>query len=143
MGRGGAGNEGIGFDVHEYAGLWAEHGIEDLREVEVQASHRLSHRTKQEALRHTPSPDSHPELQTLEEVRSWLGDCRRCGLCEGRNQIVFGAGNPKAKLMFVGEGPGADEDKQGFLSSERPASSSTGLSRPWVTSGRTSTSPIS
>jgi len=51
---------------------------------------------------------------TLEEVRERLGDCRRCELCEKRNQIVFGDGNPDADLMFVGEGPGADEDAQGI-----------------------------
>lgn len=42
-----------------------------------------------------------------------LGDCRRCGLCETRSTIVFGVGNPEADLMFVGEAPGADEDRQG------------------------------
>src|SRR5262249_6836037 len=42
-----------------------------------------------------------------------LGDCLRCRLSEKRTQIVFGVGNPGARLMFVGEGPGADEDAQG------------------------------
>jgi DNA polymerase len=50
---------------------------------------------------------------TLDEVRQALGDCRRCPLCTGRTQIVFGAGSPRAELVFVGEGPGADEDRQG------------------------------
>jgi DNA polymerase len=40
-------------------------------------------------------------------------ECRRCRLCEGRKQVVFGAGDPEARLMFIGEGPGADEDAQG------------------------------
>lgn len=53
------------------------------------------------------------EARTLGEVRSALGDCRRCKLAPGRTQIVFGVGNPQAKLMFVGEGPGRDEDLQG------------------------------
>jgi DNA polymerase len=52
--------------------------------------------------------------QTLDEVRLELGDCRRCKLCNGRTQIVFGVGNPKADLVFVGEGPGAEEDAQGI-----------------------------
>jgi DNA polymerase len=52
--------------------------------------------------------------ETLEQVRDDLGDCRRCKLCEGRKSIVFGSGNPKAELVFVGEGPGADEDEQGL-----------------------------
>lgn len=51
--------------------------------------------------------------KTLEEIRKELGECTRCGLCEGRTHIVFGVGNPKAELMFIGEGPGRDEDIQG------------------------------
>jgi uracil-DNA glycosylase len=52
---------------------------------------------------------------TLDEIRKNLGDCQRCKLAQcGRKQIVFGAGNPKAQLMFVGEGPGEEEDKQGI-----------------------------
>lgn len=46
-------------------------------------------------------------------VRERLGDCRRCGLCEGRSTIVFGEGSADARLMFVGEGPGYHEDQQG------------------------------
>jgi len=50
----------------------------------------------------------------LEEIRKDLGDCRRCKLWPSRNHIVFGSGNPRARLVFVGEGPGADEDMQGL-----------------------------
>ncbi len=50
---------------------------------------------------------------TLEAVREELGDCRRCKLHSTRTNIVFGTGNPRAKLVFVGEGPGRDEDLQG------------------------------
>lgn len=46
-------------------------------------------------------------------LRAEIGDCRRCRLCEGRTNLVFGVGNPRAELVFVGEGPGADEDLQG------------------------------
>ena len=49
----------------------------------------------------------------LETIRSDLGDCRRCRLSEKRRHLVFGAGNPKARLMFVGEAPGYDEDMKG------------------------------
>ena len=52
-------------------------------------------------------------VQTLTELRAEIGDCRRCGLCEKRNSIVFGVGNPDAEIMFIGEGPGYEEDKQG------------------------------
>jgi DNA polymerase len=50
---------------------------------------------------------------TLEAIREEMGDCRRCKLWQGRRNLVFGEGNPNASLMFVGEGPGADEDAQG------------------------------
>lgn len=49
----------------------------------------------------------------LEAIRTDIGDCTRCKLCRGRTHIVFGVGNPHATLMFVGEGPGADEDAKG------------------------------
>ena len=52
--------------------------------------------------------------ETLDEVRRELGECTRCKLCNGRSQIVFGSGNPRAELVFVGEGPGEEEDKQGI-----------------------------
>jgi DNA polymerase len=51
--------------------------------------------------------------ETLEEIRTDLGDCKRCRLSEKRKNIVFGAGNSHARLMFVGEGPGYDEDQMG------------------------------
>lgn len=51
--------------------------------------------------------------ETLADIRADLGDCRRCGLAAGRRHIVFGSGNPQAKLVFVGEGPGQEEDQQG------------------------------
>jgi DNA polymerase len=51
---------------------------------------------------------------SLPKIQNDLGDCTRCKLHKGRNKIVFGDGNPKAELMFVGEGPGADEDAQGL-----------------------------
>ena len=50
----------------------------------------------------------------LEMIREEIGDCRRCPLHQGRNHLVFADGDPNAKLMFVGEGPGADEDAQGL-----------------------------
>lgn len=55
-----------------------------------------------------------PGRPTLEEVRAALGDCRRCRLAEGRTQIVFGVGSPDASLLFIGEGPGEQEDLQGI-----------------------------
>ncbi len=54
------------------------------------------------------------ENETLDQIREDLGDCHRCRLAGGRQTIVFGQGNPHAELVFVGEGPGADEDAQGL-----------------------------
>jgi len=51
---------------------------------------------------------------TLLKIRENLGECTRCKLHSTRHKIVFGDGNPKAELVFVGEGPGADEDAQGL-----------------------------
>jgi DNA polymerase len=50
----------------------------------------------------------------LEAIRADIGDCRRCKLAPTRTNIVFGSGNPDAQLVFVGEAPGFDEDKQGL-----------------------------
>lgn len=49
----------------------------------------------------------------LQKLRDEIGDCTRCILCKGRTKLVFGVGNPEAEIMFVGEGPGADEDLKG------------------------------
>jgi uracil-DNA glycosylase family 4 len=83
------------------------------------------------ALRITPSISTSPAIKpvapapslfeivdrvqddSLDRTREDLGDCTRCRLHKGRTKIVFGVGNPKAELMFVGEGPGHDEDVQG------------------------------
>ena len=56
-----------------------------------------------------------PSMQpaTLEAIRAEMGDCRRCKLEKGRKTIVFGEGDPKAAIVFVGEGPGFEEDQQG------------------------------
>lgn len=69
------------------------------------------------------SPASVPAIpveQTIDKkaalatLRQELGDCKRCGLHKGRTKIVFGAGNPEARLVFVGEGPGQQEDESGI-----------------------------
>jgi len=55
-----------------------------------------------------------PVTDTLDQIRLDIGDCKRCRLCEKRQNIVFGSGNENSSLVFVGEGPGADEDEQGL-----------------------------
>ncbi len=75
--------------------------------------------TTQEMIRDEPriepdlppiTPDGDSMIKILEDI----GDCRRCRLHEGRTKIVFGVGNERSPLVFVGEGPGADEDEQGI-----------------------------
>ncbi|MCY4533736.1 MAG: uracil-DNA glycosylase [Bryobacterales bacterium] len=63
-----------------------------------------------------PAKDPSPEgqLSPLQVIQEDIGECTRCRLHKGRKTIVFGSGNPNAKLVFIGEGPGADEDEQGL-----------------------------
>ncbi|SKC85516.1 uracil-DNA glycosylase [Maledivibacter halophilus] len=53
-------------------------------------------------------------MYTLDELKQITYKCRRCGLCKGRTNVVFGQGNPKADIMFIGEGPGRQEDLKGI-----------------------------
>lgn len=61
-----------------------------------------------------PDPFPRRGQEGLDNIREILGPCTRCKLCQNRNQIVFGQGNPQASLVFVGEGPGAEEDRTGL-----------------------------
>lgn len=64
--------------------------------------------------RRTAPQAAPPPAGSLQDIVQDIGDCRRCGLHQGRKKVVFGVGNEQAKLVFVGEGPGADEDEQGL-----------------------------
>jgi uracil-DNA glycosylase family 4 len=71
---------------------------------------------KERPLRNNLSVESHMAVrtaETLEDVKQELGDCQRCSLGRLRTNLVFGEGNPKSGLVFVGEAPGGDEDIQG------------------------------
>jgi uracil-DNA glycosylase family 4 len=59
-----------------------------------------------------PATDESRPL-TLEQIREEMGECTRCRLHKGRARIVFGEGNPRAEIVFIGEGPGEEEDRQG------------------------------
>jgi DNA polymerase len=69
---------------------------------------------QQPTLADVPTPSPSGERPTLESVRTALGDCKRCRLAGARTQIVFGDGNPDADLLFIGEGPGEQEDREGI-----------------------------
>lgn len=83
----------------------------DARDEQPAAPVRMSENTESSA-----APFVAPDLRgagSLDELRAHIGDCRRCKLWSGRTNLVFGVGHPNAKLMFVGEGPGRDEDLRG------------------------------
>jgi len=91
-------------DLKSYLGYLKEMGIETqpVRETDPSACHPTPPAFQ------PPAPS-----QCLEEIRKEMGDCRRCKLHPTRRTLVFGEGNEEAALMFVGEGPGYDEDVQG------------------------------
>lgn len=96
--------------AREWLTEWMEEGVDEIDR-------------SRPATNPTPSPAPEPAAAegvasetapTLEEVRETLGDCQRCPLSQERSQIVFGDGNPDADLMFIGEGPGEQEDLKGL-----------------------------
>jgi DNA polymerase len=88
-------------DAAEWVAYAKELGVRDLRVLAAPAV---------AAPAAEPAPGTR---ETLEAIRADLGDCTRCKLCVGRTNLVFGVGDPRAGMMFVGEGPGADEDAKG------------------------------
>jgi DNA polymerase len=92
----------------EVAAYLADLGFEEAYAVAARAPARPAAVATPGAV----APGADDEL--LERLSAEVAACRRCRLCEGRNRTVFGAGDPRARLMFVGEGPGAEEDRQGL-----------------------------
>jgi len=88
-----------------------------LRELEEEGIDTIEEAPLEAAAPPIPTPAAEPvagaQHTGLSAVQEELGDCHRCGLCEGRKNIVFGEGNPDANLMFIGEGPGEQEDLTG------------------------------
>jgi uracil-DNA glycosylase len=83
--------------------------------IEIEETKLISPRTSVHASRPAPNPLPAEDRETaLRIIREDIGDCTRCALHKGRTKLVFADGNPYARLMFVGEGPGADEDAQGL-----------------------------
>jgi DNA polymerase len=114
--------------IREYLAFYRDLGFETIyrpepdtpREAVLEqcsAASRVESRTAtvSEAVQSLPVlPALSPQGETLEAIRLDIGDCKRCRLWEKRLNIVFGSGNEQAKLVFVGEGPGADEDESGL-----------------------------
>jgi len=92
-------------DLREVLELESETGI---REFRVSERHPAWAGEKTKAV---PGPEQGPS--SLEELRALIGDCKRCRLHRGRRHIVFGEGDPHARLVFIGEGPGRQEDRTG------------------------------
>ncbi len=67
--------------------------------------------------------------RTLEELRAHIGDCQRCKLAPHRTHLVFGVGNPRARLVFVGEAPGRDEDLRGSTATTSTSRTSSSAGR--------------
>ena len=95
---------------YEMQELWKDAGVEPPPQI---AARPLPKKLTDIGKAVSEGPTVPPQA-SLEALRAFIGDCRRCKLCETRNKIVYGDGSDKARLMFVGEGPGADEDAQGL-----------------------------
>ncbi len=98
------------------AALLRENGLDyamDRPEAQTPKATPAPPRSASEVAPPPPRGGGEDPAASLKAIRERIGDCRRCRLCERRTQIVFGVGSPKARVMFVGEGPGAEEDKQG------------------------------
>ncbi len=106
--------------IKEYIGALEELGVSfiylpDELKIAEESKREIINREKIEELREKVKKleKKIDKEKLLKNLREELGNCKRCKLHAGRNNIVFGEGNPEAKLMFVGEGPGRDEDIQG------------------------------
>ena len=96
--------------MREYLQELEESGVDGLPREELQQVEIAGGRTAAQ-----PQPAQLPiaKPQTLDELCKRIGGCQRCDLSQSRTNLVFGAGYEKARLVFVGEAPGADEDRQG------------------------------
>jgi uracil-DNA glycosylase family 4 len=84
----------------------------EIRETLLSIRKRLIE-LKASGVRWGGRPASHGKERLLQDLRTEIGDCKRCKLYKTRTNLVFGEGNPDADLMFIGEGPGFEEDMQG------------------------------
>jgi uracil-DNA glycosylase family 4 len=119
-----------GGEVREWVGYLKDIGVRELR-LSAADGGGATPRAAAPAKKSAPGPAEQPAQSSpseidgfddpppadpgerLEEIRRDLGECTRCKLHEQRTHVVFGVGNPRARLMFIGEGPGAEEDARG------------------------------
>ena len=88
--------------------------LKDIGYTEIPCEAELFANVKKETALNLSHPTKMANNKPLTTVQDELGDCTRCKLSGTRKNIVFGSGNPQADLVFVGEGPGADEDEKGL-----------------------------
>jgi len=105
-------------DIKSLLAFYQALGFEDLP-ITVRspgkAPVRVMHKNSTEAIiRALPADQTGAKDAQLRELREYIGDCQRCKLSKQRKNIVIGAGNPGARLMFIGEAPGKEEDLQGL-----------------------------
>jgi uracil-DNA glycosylase family 4 len=84
-----------------------------LRDARAYLEYQMGLGVREVVLPPSPKNEHAGEHGSLDSIRAELGECTRCPLHRTRRTIVFGEGSPHARLMFVGEGPGAEEDRQG------------------------------
>jgi len=96
--------------VRHYLDYLASLGVDRVPQVEPPG---LDPRPGTEGIRPGPADHSPRPGESLDDIRADLGDCRRCPLSQKRTHIVFGQGPEDARIMFIGEGPGQEEDLQG------------------------------
>ncbi len=104
----------LGVDLLSRDWLTIVKGVKKSR-VPAERDHRMPGKSKaerQEKIKRAGKGKA--SFQSLMDLRNDIGDCTRCKLHRGRTHVVFGAGNPQADLMFIGEAPGVDEDIQGL-----------------------------
>ena len=99
-------------EIRQYLQFYRDLGVKDIYKRGSAAAAPEPARGK--PVQEIVLPSLAPSDDTLEKIRADIGDCKRCRLCEARAKIVFGSGDERARLVFVGEGPGADEDAQGL-----------------------------
>jgi uracil-DNA glycosylase len=100
--------------VRDYLEFYRDLGIQSIYSHPAQSETEASKSTPLPTPQPVLLPSLAPEHDRLEKILADIGDCKRCQLCEGRHNIVFGSGSERSRLVFVGEGPGADEDEQGL-----------------------------
>lgn len=88
--------------------------LEEVRETGVEGLPLAAPALSAPAAEMSPAPAASAGVrETLDDIRREMGECRRCALGAGRTNLVFGTGNPAARLMIIGEAPGRDEDLRG------------------------------